>query len=224
MASFTETDGSKKLLHYLDLNDYGLNEVPDTEKGRAKREVASYLKNEVLRYLSRGISPVKGEGRFRILNPEYARLQKGGVRTANLELEGDLKDSFKVEPIEGSFLIYGHEGEQVPKADGHNQISEKAIAWAKESEMPRRRYIPAEDQKFTDQIGDEITSILNDFKKITESSFTVEDFQDLNTLTTAGANISSVRESPESILVDTSNFFSDDIIEALLEDALRRRR
>lgn len=225
MPSSTITDSRTRLVHFLDLDEYGLREVPDSDKGLAKREVANYLKNEVLRFLDRGTSPVQGEGRFRILNSKYAKSQKGGVRTSNLELEGDLKDSLIVEPGQGSFIKFGHEGSQVEKADGHNQISSRAQRWALSFEggpFPKRRYIPDTNQKFTDSITSEVRKIISDFVPTESESFSADVF------ITAGTRTDST-ESPRqreegTSFVEIDNLFSDDIIESLLAEALRRRR
>ena len=78
MASRTEVNPNNKLLHFLDLNEYGLSEITSTDNQTlAKREVADYLLNEVLRQLDKGTSPVKGEGRFRRLDTDYAKKRKG---------------------------------------------------------------------------------------------------------------------------------------------------
>jgi hypothetical protein len=220
MTSRTEANGTNRLLHYLDLDEFGYEELDETQKGLAKREVADYLKNQVLRQVSDGQSPVSGEGRFRILNPEYARREKGGRRIADLELQGDLKDSLISEPSRGSFIKYGHEGSQVPKSDGHNQISNKAKNWAKESKHPKRRYIPDTGQKFDKSITDGIKRIMDDFRRSGPPSTEIRDSEDFLEGT---VSVSSVTETPDSASVSTNDLFSDDIIEGLLEDAFERR-
>jgi len=219
MASRTEANGETTLVHFLDLNDYGLEEVPSQRKSAAKVEVANYLRNEVLRQLSEGKSPVNGEGRFPILDPDYATNQKGGVRTSNLELEGDLKDSLIVRPEAGSFIKYGHEGSQVPKSDGHNQISLKAKTWARETGFKKRRYIPDNGQTFDRGITKEITTIINSFRDTLNNP----DISPDEDLLDGTSRISSITESEEGVNVSTSSLFSDDIIDALLADARSRR-
>lgn len=226
MASRTDTNGKNKLHHFLDLNEYGLQDVTDEgAKAAAKREIKDYLANEILRQLDKGNSPVKGEGRFKILNQDYAKKEKGGVRTANLELEGDLKDNFKIENVAGSFLKIGHEGEsEVPKADGHNQISGKAQNWARKSKHPKRRYIPDSDQKFIDPIQKEIRKIIDAYKTVENNTATVDDLDDLITFgTTTTATSSPEQNEAGNTFIETDNFFSDDVIDALLADAQRRR-
>ena len=92
MASTTQANGTDRIIHLLDLDDYGLRDVPNENKEAAKIEVAAFLLNEALRDMSNSTSPVKGEGRFRALDSDYAQREKGGARLSDLELEGDLKD------------------------------------------------------------------------------------------------------------------------------------
>ena len=222
MPSRTEANGTNRLLHFLDLNDYGLDEVAPEQHAQVKREVADFLKNQALREISAGQSPVKGEGRFRVLNQDYARREKGGRRTADLELEGDLKDSLISVPSTGSFIKFGHEGSQVPKSDGHNQISTKAKAWARQSGHPKRRYIPDDGQKFDRSIERGIEEIIDEFIFIAPAE--VDEFNDFDDDEFfGGATISSTTETPDEIGVGTSSLFSDDVIEELLNESFARR-
>ena len=226
MASRTDTDGKNRLIHFLDLNEYGLDEVPDSARISAKAEVANYLENEVLRKLDAGVSPVKGEGRFKRLEADYSRREKSGSRTANLENEGDLKDSYFTRVGTQSFLEIGHTGNEVPKADGHNQISSKAQNWAKESKMPRRRYIPDTGQKYSDDITKEIKKIINQFKRVENDTANIDTLDDLDLFTIVGTETESTNiqsEAPTSSFITTNNLFNDDVIDLLLQDAQRRR-
>lgn len=228
MPSSTITDGNTRLVHFLDLNEYGLEDVPADKRGDVKAEVADYLKNEVLRFLARGTSPVKGEGRFRILKPNYARKFKGGVRTANLELEGDLKDSIIAEPSDGAFIKFGHEGAQVPKADGHNQISSKAQRWAVASRHPKRRYIPNSSQKFVDEITEEVINIVNEFKVIdtNDRSIYLDNASKLKGAKSLGTETILTNAPIDELNVNfigIDDLFGDQAIEVLLLDALNRR-
>jgi hypothetical protein len=220
MASQTFANGNTSLVHLLDLDEYGLGEINDDQvKERAKREVADYLKNEALRFLDRGTSPVQGEGRFKILEPEYAEKEKGGVRTSNLELEGDLKDSLLSEPATGSFVRFGHQGAQVPKADGHNQLSGKAQRWALENEFPKRRYVPDNGQRFVGEIENEIRSIIRSYARVGEER-RVEEIEDLANI---GPSISETSANlNDEDFVTTQDFFSDDVLNRFTEELLRR--
>ena len=210
MASETIANGTTEIIHKLDLNIYGLRGVPESDKQTAKKDVASFLKNQILRDVSNSTSPVAGEGRFKRLETEYAIREKGGNRLSDLELDGDLLDDFDVRNVEGSFLNVGHTGDQVPKSDGHNQLSGRARTWASKIGFPKRRYIPDDNQKFTNDIVNEIRSIINDF--IPEPGTQVVE-----------PEISSVVTEPEETSVTTDTLFSDDVIDSLLEEAISRR-
>ena len=210
MTSETIANGTTEIIHKLDLNEYGLRDVPEADKQAAKKEVADYLENQILREVNAGTSPVQGEGRFKRLESEYAVREKGGNRLSDLEKDGDLLNDFKVTPDEDSFLEVGHKGDQTPKADGHNQLSGKAKAWAKQIGFPRRRYIPDDTQKFTPKITGEIEKIITEFKPAPGT-------REVTTEPT------SVITTAEQTTVTTEDLFSDDVIDSLLEDALRRR-
>lgn len=222
MASETIANGTSEIFHRLDLNEYGLRDVPREAIQEAKQEVADYLTNEILRDVNNGVSPVRGEGRFQRLDKDYSIREKGGNRLSNLEDEGDLLTDFRVSLDEGSFLEVGHKGGQTPKADGHNQLSGKAKAWAKSNGFPRRRYIPDDNQKFVSKITGEIKTIIEGFVPAVQTSS-----EDL-TAAAIAANLildpSSSVEAPDQTTVTFDNAFDDDVIDSLLEDALRRRR
>lgn len=213
MASETIANGTTEIVHRLDLNEYGLEDVPVSAKQAAKQEVADYLENQILRDVNNGVSPVQGEGRFKRLEAEYALREKGGNRLSNLEDEGDLLTDFDVALDDGSFLEVGHKGSQTPKADGHNQLSGKAKAWARNNGFPRRRYIPDDNQKFVPKITGEIRSIIDEFKAPEPSVQQVD----------ITPTISSTITKPEQTTITTDNLFGDDVIDALLDDALSRR-
>jgi len=213
MTSETIANGTTEIIHRLDLNDYGLEDVPEEAKQEAKQEVADYLENQILREVNNGVSPVRGEGRFKRLDTDYAIREKSGNRLSNLEDEGDLLTDFDVSLDEGSFLEVGHKGNQTPKADGHNQLSAKAKAWAKQNGYPRRRYIPDDTQKFIPKITGEIENIISEFVPTV-----------VERLEIAPIIVSTV-ETPEetTVTIETTDLFSDDVIDSLLEDAIRRR-
>lgn len=213
MASETIANGIDIIQHKLDLNDYGLRNVKEDQKREAKQEVADYLSNQILREVSAGVSPVQGEGRFKRLETEYAIKDKGGNRLSNLELEGDLLNDFNIVNDESSFLNIGHKGEQVPKADGHNQLSGKAKSWAKQIGFPRRRYIPDDSQKFTGKIVGEIRKIIGEYQ-ITPGETQVD----------ITPTISSTVETQDEVTVTSDNLFDDDVLDSLLDDAIKQRQ
>ena len=218
----TKANGSTKLIHTIDLNDYGLGDVPLDEKGAAKQDVADYLKNEIIRTVHKGDSPVKGESKFQRLDTKYAKKEKGGVRLANLQLEGDLLDSFKVTPSTGSLLKVGHEGGQVPKADGHNQASSKAKTWAAKNDFPKRRYIPATGQVFDDKITNEIRSIIKEY--VPDVTDSINSSINISDILKSKAKPSDVTQTTENVAIGLDNFLNDASISQALADELLRRQ
>lgn len=180
-----------------------LTNVPRSEHTAVKNAVGNFVVNQVLRDIERGFSPVAGEGQFKQLNKEYANEEKGGRRTANLQLEGDLKDAIQFRPsVEG--IVFGNFiAAQKDKADGHNQHSAKAKAWARsfpDDPFPKRRYIPKGSQKFREGIEREIKDIVKGFEEIP--------FEDVNAL---GENII---ESGNRVEIQITDVFNEDVIAA----------
>lgn len=200
MSSVTEV--SKELT--LDLSDIPRNKVKE-----AKEEVRAYLIDEILRSVEQGVSPVEGEGRFRILTPDYAREEKGGNRTANMELEGDMLNALTSKNKRGDKIEVGIYGANAPKADGHNQISGEAKAWASRTGRSKykRRFIPDERQTFSKKIMDGVDDILDEYR--------VEGVE--------VGQVESTVTTEETTQVTVSDLFSDRAIDALLKDALKRR-
>lgn len=213
MPSETIANGTDRIIHRLDLNEYGLRDVPERDRQAVKQEVADYLGNQILREVNNGNSPVAGEGRFKRLDTDYALREKSGNRLSDLENEGDLLNDFSVDPSDNSFINIGHTGGETPKADGHNQLSSKAKAWARQNGFPKRRYIPDDNQKFTRPIVNEIRNIIDEFKAPEPSTRQVD----------AEPTISSTLETPNQSTVTIDNLFGDDVISALLNEALNRR-
>lgn len=107
-------------------------------------DVEDYVITQVLSKVGDSVSPVSGQGRFRGLSKEYKEFKasQGAGTKANLELDGDLLNSLKVEFVKGGKLRLTVDEDQVGKADGHNNFSGK-------SRLPRRAFIPDESKKET---------------------------------------------------------------------------
>jgi hypothetical protein len=127
------------------------------EKRAALDEISFLVYAEILRKVSEGTSPVAGHGKFKKLNKEYAKSQKGGNTLPNLELTGDMLSSLDVRPVAGKIRIQikGKEGD---KADGHNNHSG-------ESKLPTRRFIPADDEFFSRDIERSINEIISQYEE-----------------------------------------------------------
>ncbi|NOS67378.1 MAG: hypothetical protein HOO67_03365 [Candidatus Peribacteraceae bacterium] len=119
--------------------------------------MATYVKEQVLKYVGGSRTPVEG-GSWAPLSPDYAALKKkiAGNRKANLELGGDMMDALDVKKKGSTKLSLEIAGKQAPKADGHNNFSG-------DSELPERNFIPDEDRSQTF-----VPSIWTGVKKILE--------------------------------------------------------
>jgi len=84
---------------------------------------------------------------------------KGGYRTPNLELEGDMLDALTFETTSSGITVGIFEDSgQADKADGHNNFSGK-------SKLPLRRFIPKSDEEFKGSINTGVRQILNRYKR-----------------------------------------------------------
>lgn len=195
-----------------------LNRIPEEDIKAAKKEVGDYLIEEILRNVGDGKSPVRGEN-WTKLSKDYADEFKGGNRTPTMQLYGDLLDSLKStgDGLAQNKLKVGHfsDSGQAPKADGHNQHSFEAKLWAASKEFPKRRYIPEADQNFNVKIMAGVKDILDGYR------VRPEDLK-IGKIDSVEQGVGDV--TGDLISVDTSDMFSDDVIEALILDAQRRRR
>ena len=134
-------------------------ETTGTEIGNGKKadvldEACDYLREEVIRYMSEQKSPVAGHGSFPALSKEYAKVKKAAGHPAipNLEFDGALKDAIKTYP-KGNKLVIEVTGSEGAKADGHCNHSG-------DSDLPLRRFIPADGEKFKRPIIEGIARII----------------------------------------------------------------
>lgn len=201
-----------KILKRLDLD---LKDIPRNKKKQAKRDVLDYLENEIQRHVSKGKSPVKGEGNFNKLNSDYARTEKQGNSIANLQLEGDLMQALEFNDKFGSIVEVGYSSDnsEIDKADGHNQFSAdaKKETWGtgknKRKALPKRRFIPESTQTFNKSIMNGVDRILEDYRIEPEE-------QRRNR-----ATITRVEDTPDRTLVETQSKLFD---EENIIDLLRR--
>jgi hypothetical protein len=150
----------------LDLD--GLN---DNQKDVLKTRVGNYVVNEILRYVSSGNSPVKGNGRFKSLNKKYADEQKGGNRTPNLELFGDMLDALEFKKTKDGVEIGVFDPQEADKALGHNSGFEGHPYL--EGKAPKRQFIPDEDQDFKQNIRKGVKDIEQGIQKATDVRFPI---------------------------------------------------
>jgi len=136
-----------------------LTDIPRDRRKQAKEEVGEFVVGEILRYVSSGNSPVSGRGKFQRLQSGYADKEKGGLRTANLELDGDMLDALQARNTVDGIKVGIFKSSQVPKADGHNDFSG-------ESKLPTRRFIPDGGEGFKRSINSGVKQILEQYKEV----------------------------------------------------------
>lgn len=143
----------KEVAKNLRLN---LDRIPEESREQAKQDVGEFVVNQILRFVSSGTSPVEGES-FARLTSEYADKFKGGNRTPNLELDGDMLDSLTYEITNNGIEVGIFDASEVPKADGHNNFSG-------DSKLPTRRFIPKGNQNFRPIIEAGIETVLDRYR------------------------------------------------------------
>lgn len=133
-----------------------LSGIPESQWAQVKREIKSYLEDAILDKISQGQSPVKGMKEFPKLKESYAKAKKGGDRTPNLNLEGDLWNSIKAKSIggEAALEVGVFRSKEAPKAFNHNEGDT----------LPTRRFIPKNNQAFSDDIMSDIRDIIEGFR------------------------------------------------------------
>lgn len=172
-------------------------------KREVKKEIGDFIVNETLRFVETGNSPVGGVGKFKKLNKKYADEQKGGNRTPNLELLGDMLDSLTYKQRKDGIEIGIFEAKQAGKAEGHNTgfeghptLSGKGL---------KRQFIPNEDQKYKQRIERGIKRIIkeNTLDREVESPRIFAD--------------TSVGDEPAPTTISLQDIFSRDVIRDLLD-------
>ena len=149
MSEYSQSQVSKTVK--LDLKG-----IPESQWAQVKREIGSFLEDAILDKISQGTSPVKGMKAFKKLDQKYADAKKGGDNTPNLNLDGDLWDSIKAKSIGGEAAIEVgvFRKTEAPIAFNHNTGDT----------LPTRRFIPKQNQAFTDDIQQGIRDIIESFR------------------------------------------------------------
>ena len=137
-----------------------LSKVPRKDRTKVKKEIGDFVINETLRDLEGGKSPVKDAPYFKRLNKAYAKEEKGGNTTPNLELDGDMLDAFKSKNTKAGIEIGIFGSKQAIKADGHNTGFEGHPTLA--GKGLKRQFIPTTDGKYKQRIEREIKQIIKE--------------------------------------------------------------
>ena len=160
MAAKRLEKSNNKILSFIDLNDYGLEDVPQDRRNSTKRDVGNFIVSRIKRTLRNSSSPVEGEGFKSTLSDTYRKLKSktGAGSTANLRLFGDLLNSLNYEIGSGGQVGIGHTGSgrdgrpNARKCVGHCHFER--------SKLPRRRYLPDRGQSFKKDIEAGIKDIV----------------------------------------------------------------
>lgn len=196
-----------KISKTINLNDFGFDLIPRSKQADAKKEIGELVVNEILIYLQDGISPVQGYGKFQKLSDKYAKEMKGGNKTPNLELDGDMLDALTYESRRGAEIEVGiFKGKEVPKADGHNNFSG-------DSKLPLRRFIPEENENFKSDIEDKIKTIIGDY--VDESS--TENNAGLSSISNEFATSLGKKLATSSGAVKLSDVLGEDFLSEFLD-------
>lgn len=128
-------------------------------RDEALERVAELVQTSVLEYVGDAKSPVKGGPWKRGLSPAYKKIksQESSSTVANLELTGDMLDALEVVRKRGTTLSLQIEGEEAPKADGHNNHSG-------DSPLPERRFIPKGGETLRSDIWRDVKRILQEYE------------------------------------------------------------
>lgn len=129
-------------------------------RNAAKKDMPNKIEDIVLERISKGISPVLGQGRFKPYSDSYKKqIRKGryrgkSIRPVNLYLTGEMIKTFFVNPKGNGFRI----GFTSDLADVHNRLGPRG-----KREFIRRLLPTIPGEQFTKSI---IKDIINELKGI----------------------------------------------------------
>lgn len=196
----TDSKGSRSGTYSeIDVFDAQGDGLPGETKREINQKVGEFLVEQIAAGLADGKTLVSGEGWPR-LSKDYKekKLEQGGEPFPNMELTGELLDSFTAESDEESVRI-GFFDDQAWKADGHLKFSGAA------NNTPKRRFLPGKGQTFKPEIRKEIERIVAD-----EILAQVED-----------VNLDGI-ESTSDLVDLLSSFFPTEIARKKVMDAVKR--
>lgn len=128
---------------------------PVTNEGL--REIADYLKTEMLQHIGEGRSPVSGGSWKKSLSPAYEKVKEklSSKHFANMELTGAMLDALETKIVNGKIQIGWFGGEQAAKAHNHN-VGDT---------LPQRQMIPNPGDSFRRDIVQGAKDIAAEFLK-----------------------------------------------------------
>lgn len=132
--------------------------LPADVKADIQAEVGEFLVESILDYVGDGRSPVTGQ-QFKQLSKAYADEEKGGRRTPNLDLEGDMLNSLTFKPTKSGVEVGIYDDSQAIKAYGHITGFE-GHPWL-EGVAPARPFIPGTKGNFAGKIMEGVQEIVN---------------------------------------------------------------
>lgn len=155
---------SYKVVYEFDpFEETSLN-APEKKSSRrdALKEIAEYVRDELLQYYGDGESPVsRGKWKSK-LSSEYAKLKEeiSGVDFANMELYGDMLDSLEYKITGNKIQIGWFGGEEGAKAYGH-QTGYDGHPTIKKG--PVRQLLPNEGERLRPDIREGMKQIAKEF-------------------------------------------------------------
>lgn len=135
--------------------------LPPEIKEEALEEVGRYVATEIALIVGDGNSPVEGHGAFKRLTEDYANEEKGGDRSPNLELEGEMMRALDWRVEMDEIKIGFFDKEQAIKAYGHN-TGMKGHPWL-DGVAPVRRIIPDKGENFNKDILSGVGDIIDSY-------------------------------------------------------------
>lgn len=149
-----------KISYKFDPFEISNRDAPKKNINKIKKEIAEFVLDQVLNNVGHGKSPVKGEAWKKSLSPNYKKVKSklSSSSIANMELTGSMLDRLEVKQIKDGDLELRIVGREADKADGHCQLS------GRKSRLPKRRFIPSQNQTFKNEIISGIKDIIDGFE------------------------------------------------------------
>ena len=187
------TSPNSPVTKVLNLNDFGLENVPRERRSAVKSEVGEFVVEQILQFTGSAKTSVKRGSYKATLDGEYAAREKGGNRRANLELEGDMLSSLDFTSGSGDQIEVGiFDRSQTPKAFNHTTGDT----------LPQRQFITSESEDFRREIESGIRAIIRE-----------ESVPTTATTTPRPSSVEDITPTTSQVLLE--DLFSDNFIQEL---------